>query len=207
MSTASPPAPILRTPITTRRLVIRPGTCRDAGATWAYRRLETVNEWLGGTPATFEEYRDLFTEPDRLADTVIVELDDRHGGGVIGDFMVRGADAWAQQDVAELARRSQVELGWVLDPAHEGRGYATEAVQALIRYCFDELAIRRIVATSFLDNERSWRLMERAGMRRELHAVGDALHRSGRWLDSVGYAILREESGQGAADNEQAPAE
>ena len=30
-------------------------------------------------------------------------------------------------------------------------------------------------------------------MRRELHAVRESLHRSGRWLDTVGYAILDEE--------------
>ena len=36
----------------------------------------------------------------------------------------------------------------------------------------------------------SYRLMERLGMRREQHAVEDALHRSGAWLDSYGYALL-----------------
>jgi RimJ/RimL family protein N-acetyltransferase len=35
--------------------------------------------------------------------------------------------------------------------------------------------------------------MERLGMRRELHAVADALHRSGEWLDTYGYALLAEE--------------
>jgi len=30
-------------------------------------------------------------------------------------------------------------------------------------------------------------------MRRELHAVRGSLHRSGRWLDTVAYAILQEE--------------
>jgi RimJ/RimL family protein N-acetyltransferase len=149
MSDSPPPEPSLRTQIEAERLVIRPGTGLDAEKTWAYRRLETVNEWLTGTPATLGEYRDLFNEPDRLADTVIVELNDHLGGGIVGDFMVRVEDSWAQLDVAEHARRSQVELGWVLDPAHTGRGYATEAVQALIRYCFDELDVRRIVANCF----------------------------------------------------------
>ena len=45
----------------------------------------------------------------------------------------------------------------------------------------------------FLDNDTSWRLMERVGMRRELHTVRGSLHRSGRWLETVGYAILNEE--------------
>jgi RimJ/RimL family protein N-acetyltransferase len=35
--------------------------------------------------------------------------------------------------------------------------------------------------------------MERLGMRREAHTVSDSLHRSGRWLDGYGYALLAEE--------------
>ncbi len=81
----------------------------------------------------------------------------------------------------------------MLDPAHTGHGYATEAVRELIRYGVEELGVRRVVASCFLDNTASWRLMERLGMRREVHAVRDALHRSGRWLDTVGYALLAEE--------------
>jgi RimJ/RimL family protein N-acetyltransferase len=35
--------------------------------------------------------------------------------------------------------------------------------------------------------------MERIGMRREQHLVREALHRSGEWLDSLGYALLADE--------------
>jgi RimJ/RimL family protein N-acetyltransferase len=35
--------------------------------------------------------------------------------------------------------------------------------------------------------------MERLEMRRELHTVRESLHRSGRWLDGIGYALLAEE--------------
>jgi RimJ/RimL family protein N-acetyltransferase len=35
--------------------------------------------------------------------------------------------------------------------------------------------------------------MERVHMRRETHAVKESLHRSGRWLDTLVYAILEEE--------------
>ena len=45
----------------------------------------------------------------------------------------------------------------------------------------------------FADNEPSWRLMERVGMRRELYAVRESLHRSGAWLDGLGYALLADE--------------
>jgi RimJ/RimL family protein N-acetyltransferase len=41
-------------------------------------------------------------------------------------------EAWAQAYVANPARGAQAELGWVLDPASTGAGYATEAVRELL---------------------------------------------------------------------------
>jgi len=59
--------------------------------------------------------------------------------------------------------------------------------------CFDRLGLRRVIANCFADNESSWRLMERVGMRREVHTVKESLHRSGQWLDGMGYAMLADE--------------
>lgn len=188
---AAPIAPHLARVLHTERLTLRPANEADATATWGYRRLDSVNEWLSGPPGDFAAYQSTFTEPSRLAATVLVELSDADPEpGVIGDFMLRIEDAWSQNEVAERARAAQAELGWVLDPRHTGAGYATEAVRELLRYCFEELGIHRVVANCFLDNETSWRLMERVGMRRETHAVQESLHRSGQWLDTVGYAAL-----------------
>lgn len=193
-SDTAAPEPTLAHPIHTDRLVLRAATNADADATWPFRQLASVNDWLGGCPDTLEGYRGLFAEPQRLASTVVVELaDGAETGMVVGDFMLRREDAWAQVDLAYAARGAQVELGWVLDPAHTGHGYTTEAVTALLRYSFEELGVRRVTANSFLDNDASWRLMERVGMRRETHAVRESLHRSGAWLDTVGYALLADE--------------
>jgi len=190
---AEPLGPVLRGPLRTERLTLRPATVEDTGATWAFRQLAPVNEWLTGTPDSIEGYRELFADPARLATTVVVQLGHGPAAPVIGDFTLRPEDAWAQLEVAEQARDAQAELGWVLDPAHAGHGYATEAVRALLRYCFEDLGVRRVVANCFLDNAASWRLMERVGMRREAHAVRESLHRSGAWLDTVSYALLRDE--------------
>jgi RimJ/RimL family protein N-acetyltransferase len=35
--------------------------------------------------------------------------------------------------------------------------------------------------------------MEKLGMRRELYAVRESLHRTGEWLDGAGYALLADE--------------
>jgi len=193
MDQPSNDAPVNRSPVAhprrTQRLLLRAATAEDATPTFEYRRLESVGRWLTETPSDFDKYQATFTEPARLAATVIVEVD----GVIVGDFMLRIEDAWAQAEVADRARGRQAELGWVLDPAHTGRGYATEAVRELLRVCFEDLGIHRVVAVCFADNTESWRLMERVGMRRETHAVGDSLHRSGEWLDGFAYALLADE--------------
>jgi RimJ/RimL family protein N-acetyltransferase len=182
------PSTLPRT-VRTERLTLRAAVPEDADTTWQYRRLPEVAEWITARADDVDAYRATFTEPVRLADTVVMERD----GRVIGDFMLRVEDGWAQAEVAEDARRTQVELGWVLDPTSTGHGYATEAVRELLRVCFADLGVRRVVANAFLDNHASVRLMERVGMRREVHTVAESLHRSGRWLDGVGYALLAEE--------------
>lgn len=185
--------PVLAHPLHTDRLTLRPATADDADRTWDYRRPASVNEWLTGCPVDLGGYRELFSEPARLATTVIVICGHDPAGPVIGDMMLRREDAWAQLEVSEQARGKHAELGWVLDPIATGNGYATEAVRELIRYCFEDLGVRRVTANCFLANETSWHLMERVGMRRELHAIGESLHRSGHWLDTVGYAVLEHE--------------
>jgi RimJ/RimL family protein N-acetyltransferase len=176
-------------PVRTARLTLRPATTADLMPTWRYRQLEDVSRWLIRAPRTVEDYRAHFEAAHMLAKTLVLEL----RGEVVGDLMVTVEDGWAQAEVLEQAQQVQAELGWVLDPGHGGHGYASEAVRELIRLCFEDLGLRRVTANCFLDNDGSWRLMERVGMRRELHAVRESLHRSGRWLDGVGYAILAEE--------------
>lgn len=176
-------------PVRTERLEIRPATESDGPATWKYRQRESVGRWITSAPTDIDRYLSDFVEPARLAKTLVIELD----GTVIGDLMLAIGDAWAQAEVRERASAVQAELGWSLDPDHSGKGYATEAVAGLIRICFEELHLRRVVAECFADNEPSWRLMERVGMRRESHDVRGSLHRSGEWLDGFAYALLADE--------------
>jgi RimJ/RimL family protein N-acetyltransferase len=192
---AADPLDAIAWPVRTERLLLRRAKEQDAEPTWSYRRLPEVNRWITQAPATLSEYEAYFSDAGRLAKTLIAERDDV----VVGDLMLMVEDAWAQAEVKDRARRVQAELGWSLHPDHAGRGYATEAVRELIRLCFEDLGLRRVTANCFADNTASWRLMERVGMRRELYAVRESLHRSGQWLDGTGYALLADEWRQGAA--------
>jgi RimJ/RimL family protein N-acetyltransferase len=76
---------------------------------------------------------------------------------------------------------SEVGLFWALFPEHERRGYATEAAAAMISYAFEDLRLRRIVATTEHDNTRSLNVMRRLGMRIERNPQAEPA-----WLQSVG---------------------
>jgi len=61
---------------------------------------------------------------------------------------------------------SEVEIGYTLMPAQQGKGYATEAVHALIETLFVKYGKRRIIASADPSNTSSVRLLERVGFQR-----------------------------------------
>lgn len=76
------------------------------------------------------------------------------------------------------------EVGFVFHRAHWGRGFAREAVRALLGHGFDALGFRSARADVDPDNARSLKLLERLGFQRTGYAertyqLGD------RWTDSV----------------------
>ena len=59
-----------------------------------------------------------------------------------------------------------VELGYRLACEHWGHGYATEGSRAALEFGFTTIGLPEIVAMTAVDNQRSRRVMERLGMRR-----------------------------------------
>ena len=76
-------------------------------------------------------------------------------------------------------RNRKLEIGYIIAPAMQRRGLMTEAVAALLAYCFGELAVNRVEALIHPDNTASIRLVERLGFRceggplRDYWRVGD----------------------------------
>jgi RimJ/RimL family protein N-acetyltransferase len=172
--------------VSTPRLTLRRATVDDTDAVLSYRSQPSVSEWMGVPP---EDFPARFAAPERLDVLLVIERE----GAVIGDLMVKIEDAWAPPRVSSRARGVQAELGWGLRVEETGKGYATEAVEAALRICFDDLGLRRVFAGCFVANTASYRLMERVGMRREARTVKDALHPSGEWMDGYTYALLADE--------------
>ena len=90
------------------------------------------------------------------------------------------------------------EVGYVFNKAYWGNGYATESLKALMKYAFEELKVRRIIAKCDPNNSNSWRLLERVGMRREGKLLQNVYffndeNNNPIWKDTYEYALLKTE--------------
>lgn len=61
----------------------------------------------------------------------------------------------------------RAELGYWLGVPYWGRGYTTEASEAVVRYGFNEMGLARIAAQYFLRNPASGHILQKLGMRQE----------------------------------------
>ena len=92
-----------------------------------------------------------------------------------------------------------VDVGWRLDRAHWGRGYATEAARAALDYGFDVAGREEIVSFTSVGNVRSTAVMERLGLARQRQgfehpnvAPGDPLRPHVLFrIDRAGWAARR----------------
>ncbi|MBN1668422.1 MAG: GNAT family N-acetyltransferase [Anaerolineales bacterium] len=84
-------------------------------------------------------------------------------------------------------------IGYVADVEHEGQGYITEAVKAVLAVLFEQLGALRVRAICDESNQRSYRVMERCGLRREGHFRHNKRLPDGSLTGTYYYAILRQE--------------
>jgi [ribosomal protein S5]-alanine N-acetyltransferase len=61
-------------------------------------------------------------------------------------------------------RVAEVGLFWTIDPDQQRQGYASEAAQALIDFAFQQLHVKRIIATTEYENAASMGVMRKLGM-------------------------------------------
>ena len=86
-------------------------------------------------------------------------------------------------------RSKRVAIGYIIDPAHQRKGIATEAISAMLDFCFGELGLHRLQAFIHPDNTASRRLVEKLGFRCE-GRLRDNLRVGAGWRDDTLYALL-----------------
>ena len=98
----------------------------------------------------------------------------------------------------------QVELGYRIHSDHQRRGYAREAVAAIIGHLIERHAVHRFVAVAAAANAPSIALLRFLGFRQEGHFRQSFLCH-GEWLDDEYFALLADEWQPGQARTANAP--
>jgi RimJ/RimL family protein N-acetyltransferase len=156
------------TSLRTARLLLRPFTEDDLEPFAALNAHPLVVETLGTA----------LTRPqsDAMAGSLRAELE-REGWGFWAVEVVGGAPfvgtVGLHRVPPDRPAGPAVEVGWRLDPAHWGLGYATEAAQASLQHGFTVGGLAEIVAFTAATNVRSQAVMKRVGMQRDLSADFD----------------------------------
>jgi RimJ/RimL family protein N-acetyltransferase len=171
----------------TPRLRARPFHQQDLEAFLAYRAHPDVERYQSWSDYTLEQGRALIQS--------MQDLDVGVPGKWYQFALEHRADGTLVGDLALCVRESEpreAEVGFSLAPAEQGKGYATEAVRALLGYAFESLRLHRVVAITDALNEPAARLLQRVGMRCEGHFEENIFFK-GAWGSEFLFAVLERE--------------
>jgi RimJ/RimL family protein N-acetyltransferase len=173
--------------IVTERLELREFNQADWVLVHEYASDPEVTRYVGWGPNSLEDTKNFILramsyqreEPRRKFDLAITL---KEGNTLIGGCSIRVSDPDNREG----------SIGYLLRRQFWGRGYATEASQALLDFGFGKLGMHRISAWCDVENTASSRVLERIGMQREGRLREFRLIR-GEWHDSYLYAVLDRE--------------
>ncbi len=173
--------------LVTERLLLRRSGPEDAKTISAYRSDPDVHRQQGWERTDPEGVRADIEEMSRRAPGepggwVQFSVEERDGGRLVGDVGLSPADG----------EPGVIKVGYTMAPELQGRGYATEAVGALVAYAFDTLDAEVVRAYASAENVPSLRVAEKVGMQlveRFEHREGDQV-----WF-GVRYEVRRSDLG------------
>jgi RimJ/RimL family protein N-acetyltransferase len=87
-------------------------------------------------------------------------------------------------------KQQKAEIWYKFHPDFWGKGLATEAVNCMLDYCFDELKLHRVEAGCAIENIGSIRVLEKVGMKHE-GTNRQTLPLDSGWSDGHTFGILR----------------
>ncbi len=154
--------------IETDRLILRPWRESDLRDLYRYARDPDVGRMAGWRPhESIYESEVILSMFIRDKKTLALEL--KETGHVIGSLGLEEMDPDPEAD-EKLGR----EIGYVLAKKYWGRGLMPEAVEAVKDYCFRVLGYDYLTCGHFLWNDRSRRVIEKAGF----HCFGESPYKT-----------------------------
>jgi ribosomal-protein-alanine N-acetyltransferase len=177
-----PEFPVLKT----KRLILRELRHSDAGDVLIFRGDPIVQKYddpiihsQADAMAFIDELQTEYHTQEGISWAVTRKEEDV----VIGAF---GLHHWNQY-------HRRAEAGYGLAHAYWGQGIGSEALQAIVRFGFEQMYLNRIYARTIADNHESVRLLERLGFQREGTQRKHSWEHDGTFHDSAIYGLLADE--------------
>lgn len=168
--------------IQTQRTFLKAIKPSDNEAVFAYRSDAETNKFQGWIPKTIEEVNEFiaknpqeFNEPNTWFQWVIIERETQQ---LIGDIGIH------------FMNEAEVELGCTLSKKHHGKGYASEALKAVIDHLFHRYKKQRVKTSMDPQNKPAIQLMERLGFKKEALYKKSVLI-NGKWVDDLVYSLIK----------------
>ena len=149
--------PVLRT----QRLVLRPIKKEDTSCLYTILSSEKVVIYYGTFPIEKVE--------------IVESIMERYEKDFIEDIGIRWGIALKETDeligtcgfMNWAKRHKRAQIGYELSENYWGKGYGTEAAEAVVKYGFNAMDLQRIEALIYPENEGSFRLVEKLGFQYE----------------------------------------
>lgn len=171
----------------TTRLDVRRLTTADVAAFTAYRADQDVARYQSWDRFTHRDGEALVESMEHLdlgapGQWFQLALEDRVRRVLVGDLACK----------VNPSEPSEVEIGFTLAPDEQGRGYATEALTALLDHVFGPMRLHRVIAVTDARNTAAAALLARVGLRQEAHFVENVFFK-GAWGSELLFAKLARE--------------
>ena len=171
--------------ITTQRLSIRPLKLSDADKLFNYRKDAEANQFQGWIPKTIADTK-------TFIQTTASEMNQANTWFQLAVMKTENKELIGDIGINFKQEIEQIGLGYTIAKQHQGKGYASEALQAIISVLFTEMNKHRITASVDPRNLPSIRVLEKLGFRKEAHFI-ESYKMDDKWVDDAVYALLAKE--------------
>lgn len=168
--------------ISTDRLVIRQFTEADYDDLFEFLSQLEKDEFEGYPGITYENGKEHLKY--RIGSEEFYAVEHKESGKVIGNIYCGKRDFNSR------------EVGYIINKNFQRKGYASEALLAVIQKVFEN-GIHRVYAECDPRNECSWKLLEKVGLNREAHFKQNIFFHKDEngnpvWKDTFVYALINE---------------
>ncbi|WP_230499896.1 GNAT family N-acetyltransferase [Sutcliffiella rhizosphaerae] len=168
--------------IRTERLQLRNLTLKDSETIFAYFSQPEMTRFYGMEPFRTK------LEADKFIKDFIDDYTNLYRWGIVEKETEQLIGTCGFHAISE--KHARAEIGYEIDLPYWGKGFATEAISALVHYGFDSMNLNRIGANVYPENVASCKVLEKVGFTHEGLLRG-YLSQGGHYHDANVFSILR----------------